>query len=73
MTLDERIAQAQRHVDSGRLIVERSGRSLPDTKCQPQSIFSTALRTPSRYLRRTWPICLRGGRGRLIESHPGVF
>jgi hypothetical protein len=59
MTLDEKIAQAQRHVESGRRIIERQQVIVVS---DPQPTFSNASTERSRFSRWTWPICSSGVR-----------
>jgi hypothetical protein len=48
MTLDEKITQAQRHVDSGRRVIEGDGRA-PKSKF-PMTFLETFERTQQIYL-----------------------
>jgi hypothetical protein len=62
MTLDEKIAQAQRHVDSGRLIIARQ-RELVIRYRGLHLIFSKASSEHSRYSRWIWPTYSNGDYG----------
>jgi hypothetical protein len=62
MTLDEKIAQAQRHVETGRRIVECQ-RVLVARHGQPSAIdLLEILSGRSRFSRWTWPIYSRGSK-----------
>jgi len=64
MTLDAKIAQAQRHLTVAGASLSASAQLLPAMDSRLQSIFSKSSSGAKRWLRWTWPDCLRESRAR---------